>query len=206
MAHLGEQHGGRGGELGRLQHHGITHGQRRRDLPGQHQQREVPGNDLADNADRAISGKLLVHDLGPAGMVIEVPADQRNVDVAGFANRLAIVETFQHRKQAAVLLDLARHGVQVTRPAVATDRHPLFQRVGRRGNGLVDVRLVAVRDPGQAFSVGRIEGIEVLTRIGLPPLTADEMVQGTVAFLEPVTGPGRRFPAPVRIPSTRTGL
>ena len=39
-------------ELGRLQHHRVAERQRRRDLPGQHQQRKVPGDDLPDDADR----------------------------------------------------------------------------------------------------------------------------------------------------------
>ena len=38
--------------FGHLQHHGAARGQRRRELPGRHQQREVPGNDLAHDADR----------------------------------------------------------------------------------------------------------------------------------------------------------
>ena len=38
--------------LGGLQHHGAAGRQRRAELPGGHQQREIPGNDLADHADR----------------------------------------------------------------------------------------------------------------------------------------------------------
>ena len=38
--------------LGGLQHDGAAGGQRRRELPGRHQQREVPRDDLADDADR----------------------------------------------------------------------------------------------------------------------------------------------------------
>src|SRR5204863_6447651 len=38
--------------LGRLEHDGVPGGQRRRDLPGQHQQWEVPGDDLAGDAER----------------------------------------------------------------------------------------------------------------------------------------------------------
>ena len=35
-----------------LQHDGAAGGQRRPQLPGRHQQREIPRNDLADHADR----------------------------------------------------------------------------------------------------------------------------------------------------------
>ena len=40
--------------LGRLEHHAVARGQRRRQLPGGHQDREVPGNDLTDDAQRLV--------------------------------------------------------------------------------------------------------------------------------------------------------
>ncbi len=51
-ADLGEGERGQRRVFGRLQHHRVAGGQRRRDLPGQHQQREVPRDDLAADADR----------------------------------------------------------------------------------------------------------------------------------------------------------
>ena len=45
-ADLGESEGRERRELGGLDHHRIAHGEGRRDLPGQHQEREVPGDDL----------------------------------------------------------------------------------------------------------------------------------------------------------------
>ena len=38
--------------FGGFQHDGATRSQRRRDLPARHQQREIPGDDLADDAHR----------------------------------------------------------------------------------------------------------------------------------------------------------
>ena len=40
--------------LGRLQHHAVAGGQRRRELPDRHQDREVPRDDLADDAERLV--------------------------------------------------------------------------------------------------------------------------------------------------------
>lgn len=37
------------GLLGGLEHHGVTGGKHRRDLPGEHEEGEVPGDDLADD-------------------------------------------------------------------------------------------------------------------------------------------------------------
>jgi hypothetical protein len=87
--------------------------ERRRDLPGQHQQREVPGNDLADDADRRQPRELAVAQLRPARVVVEVARDERDVDVARLADRLAVVERLEHREQARVLLHLARDRVEV---------------------------------------------------------------------------------------------
>ena len=39
-----------------LQHNGAACRQRRRQFPGRHQQRKIPGNDLADDADRLAHG------------------------------------------------------------------------------------------------------------------------------------------------------
>jgi hypothetical protein len=59
-------------------------GQRRGDLPGQHQQREVPRDDLAGHPERprrrAVPGVLQL--VGPPGVVEKVRRDQRDVDIA----------------------------------------------------------------------------------------------------------------------------
>jgi ParB family chromosome partitioning protein len=57
LADLGEEQRGQRRGLGRLEHDGVAAGQRRGDLPGEHEQREVPRDDLADDAERArVSG------------------------------------------------------------------------------------------------------------------------------------------------------
>src|SRR6478672_94784 len=45
-ADVGEEQGRQRRRRGRLEDHGVPGGERGRDLPGQHQQREVPGDDL----------------------------------------------------------------------------------------------------------------------------------------------------------------
>src|SRR5579872_1851365 len=74
---LGEGDGSDGGELRRLEHDSVTGGQRRGDLPGEHEQREVPGDDLADDAERAHIGQLVREELRPASVMIEVAGDER---------------------------------------------------------------------------------------------------------------------------------
>ena len=60
---------------------GVAHRQRGRDLPGEHEQRKVPRNDLPDRADRLIVRKLGLHELRPTGVMVEMASDQRHVEV-----------------------------------------------------------------------------------------------------------------------------
>ena len=67
VAHqLGPHQNARRGLLGRLQHHAVARGQRRRQLPGGHQNGEVPRNDLPDHAQRLCEmvGHRVAVDLG----------------------------------------------------------------------------------------------------------------------------------------------
>ena len=50
--------------------------------------------------------------------MIEVPRDERNVDVARLANRLAVVHALEHGEQPRVLLNAARERVEVPRARV----------------------------------------------------------------------------------------
>ena len=49
---VGEQERRQRSRLGRLEDDGVPAGERRRDLPRQHQEREVPGDDLRGDAER----------------------------------------------------------------------------------------------------------------------------------------------------------
>ncbi len=132
-ADFGEGQRGQRRELRRLEHDGVARGQRRRNLPGQHQQRKIPGNDLANDAARRVSGKFLMQQLRPAGVVIEVADDQRNIDVAALANRLAVVHGLEHGEAAGVLLHGPRQRVEIASSRVRSERLPFWQS-GARGS------------------------------------------------------------------------
>ena len=74
----------------------LLEGHRR---PGEQHQREVPGDDGADDADRLPVRHLGVHELCPAGVVIEVPDDHRNVGVPRLSDGLAIVQSLDDGDQ-----------------------------------------------------------------------------------------------------------
>ena len=90
------------GRFGRLEHHAVARAQRRGQLPGRHQDREVPGDDLTDHAQRFLDviGDRVVVDVAQgaflrphaAGEVAEMVDRQRDVGVERLADRLAVVD------------------------------------------------------------------------------------------------------------------
>src|SRR4051794_25391858 len=98
------------GRLGGLEDDGVPAGERRRDLPREHEQREIPRDDLAGDADRARAPvrKGVVELVGPAGVVEEVRRGEREVDVARLLDRLAAVERLEDGELARALLEKAR--------------------------------------------------------------------------------------------------
>ena len=113
-----------------------------RDLPREHQQREVPGDDLPGDAERprlAVRERVLEL-VGPARVVEEVRRRQRQVDVARLADRLAAVERLEHGELARALLQDPRDSEEVlgalarrqVRPAVLERLARGARRRGRR--------------------------------------------------------------------------
>src|SRR5262249_7167965 len=104
--------------LGWFQYDGAPRGQSRPPLPGLHQQWEVPGDDLADNAKRFMPGiaekrpsdgdRLAVNLVGPAGVVAVALDGERQVRGLCVAKRFAIVERFQGGQIFLVLFDQVR--------------------------------------------------------------------------------------------------
>ena len=112
VADLREDHRRQRREFGRFQDDGVAHRQGGRDFPSEHQEREVPRDDLAANAERLRVGQFLVHQLRHACVVVEVADRQGHVDVAALADRFAVVEGFHDGQKAAVFLHQARDGIE----------------------------------------------------------------------------------------------
>ena len=83
---VAEEEGGEVGGGRRLEHHRVAHGKSGRDLPREHQHGEVPRDDLADDAQRLPARHCGLHDLRPAGVVVEVADGERDVGVARLAD------------------------------------------------------------------------------------------------------------------------
>ena len=170
--------------LGRLEHDRVAAGERRRDLPREHQQREVPRDDLAGDAERARAAvrERVLELVGPARVVEEVRGREREVDVARLLDRLAAVERLRDRELARALLDQARDPEQVLRPLGRAQRRPaVLERAARRLHREVDVAGAGERHLGEVL-LGRGRGRrEPLARSRRDLLAADEEA---VALLE----------------------
>jgi hypothetical protein len=83
-ADLRERQRGQRRRLGRLEDHGVAAGQRGGDLPRQHEQREVPRDNLAGHAERTRRGAIsrVLQLVGPARIVEKVRGGERDVDIA----------------------------------------------------------------------------------------------------------------------------
>ena len=111
-----QHHDAHGRLLGGLQHDAVAGGERGSELPHRHQDREVPGDDLADDAERLVEviGDRVVIDLGDraflgahaAGEIAEVIDGERNVRSHRLADRLAVVERLDHGEQLEIALHL----------------------------------------------------------------------------------------------------
>ena len=155
--------------LGRLEDDGVAAGQGRAPLPRLHQQREVPRDDLADDADRLMAGVaeiwpldgdgLAVVLVGPAGVVAIGLDGQRQVGVERIAVGLAVVERFQSGQLLFVLLDEVGELVQQPAALGGADLGPgaFLERLAGGLDGEIDVGLVALGDLADGFAGGGVE-------------------------------------------------
>ena len=140
--------------LGRLQHRRAAGADRRRELPRRHQQRVVPRDDLAGDADRLAqreAHRVVGHrdhvavDLGgQAAVVLEAGGDVGDVEL-GFDDRLAGVARFELGELVGAvahdLRQLEQHAAAVLRGGVLP--RALVERRARGLHGAVDVGGVA---------------------------------------------------------------
>ena len=174
--------------LGRLEDDRAAGGERRGDLPHRHQQREVPRDDLAADADRLAAGvgedvgqrvgvRLAGDPRRPAGVLVQVADRALDVDGARQRDRLAVVERLHLGELVGVGLDAARRGGRI-RAALGRGHLAPRRVVGERGaRGLdraVDVLRAALGDRGDRLAVGRVDGLERRAVGGGYPLAVDE--------------------------------
>src|SRR3954468_412441 len=121
-----------------------------------------------------------------------MPGDQRHVDIAGLANRLSVVERFEHGEEAVMFLYRTGERVQIAGPAVAADSPPLRLGLPRGAYRAVYVRGTRLGEPSQRLSCRGIERLEGLGSRRCP-LAGDEQPKGPAVLLQPGLGRCRRF-------------
>ncbi len=176
LHHLGELEGREGRRLGGLQHDGVARGEGRGQLPRRHQERKVPGDDLATDAQRVGTARTrqgVLQLVGPSGVVEEVGRHERDVHIARLADRLAPIHRLQNRKLAGLLLDHPPDPVDVLRPLFSGQVAPV-RLVRRPGgpDGLVNDGFVSEPHLCDRLLRGRIDRREVLVRV--PERAVDE--------------------------------
>ena len=162
--HVAEEQSGQRRRLGRLEHDGVARRERGSDLPREHQQREVPGDDLAGDAERLRRAvrKGVLELVGPACVVEEVRGGERQVDVARLLDRLAAVQRLEHGELARALGEDAGDPEHVLRALGAGQLRPAPERFARRRDGVVHVGRARLRDLGERLLVAGRDRREVL--------------------------------------------
>ena len=158
------------GLFSKFKHDGTAAGKCRSQLPGGHQEREVPGNDLGDDAywfpqgvgvKIGTSGErqtLARYLRGPAGHITEHIDGKGNVGDARYGIGFAIVEGFQFGEFLKVLL---KQIAELPKQAPALRRRhtgPCAVVEGTTGckDGEVDILFFRFRDVGEHFASGGI--------------------------------------------------
>src|SRR6202040_670824 len=175
----------RGGLLGRFEHDGVARGQCKRELPGGHQDREVPRDDLADHTERLMEviRDGVVIDLGQRtllrpdspGKIAEMIDGQRQVGGQRLPDGLAVVPRLGQGQRLQVLFDAVGDLVEDVGAFGGGRLAPLRRGGVGRIESLVDVGVVRAGHFAERLSGHGCRILEVLTAHRRDPFTADEV-------------------------------
>src|SRR5713226_4449794 len=168
-----------------LQYDGVTGCQSGSNLPRQHEQWEIPWNDLTHNAARRVSRKFQLEQLGPARVVIKMPSYQGDIDVTALTNRLAVVQGFENRKPARMFLHLPGQCIEIARTRMRSEGLPRRQSAPRSLHRAVDVCSRSLCHRCEFFARGRISGVEIGSRRGRLPRAVYEMSEAPSVTVQP---------------------
>ncbi len=175
-----------------LQYDGTSCREHWPELPGRHQQREVPRDDLRDDADRLPArirvilrvrrvwhrerNRVALDFRRPAGHVVEQIRRQRHIGGACHTDGLAIIERLELRELLEVLQDQIADPPENSAALRRRQARPgtLVERLAGRRHGQIDVGLLAIGDMGDHLFGGGIEDLEGATGTGVLPTAADQ--------------------------------
>ncbi len=174
------------GLLSGLEHDDVAARQGGPELPGLHEQRKVPRDDLTDYADRLEAGIAEVvpvdrdgapmHFVRPSSVVAVARNRERQVGSERDAIRFAVVEAFQAGQLVRVFFDQV--GQSVHQLSTFGSRHfaprPLLEGLAGRLYRSIHILLVGCSDLADFFTRGRVNRGKGLAGGRLRPPVVDE--------------------------------
>ena len=172
--------------LSRLDDDSAADGDRRGDLPREHEKREVPWDDLTANTDGLLLdvvegvgggvGDTALDLVGPAAVVSEAACAHADVDL-GHVKGLAVVERLNGCEEVEVLLEQLRELDEELSSVLWGLLPPwALEGLAGRGYGNVDILLGGLLDLADDLLVRWVVDLELLAVNGLHPLVVDETV------------------------------
>jgi hypothetical protein len=125
---------------------GVTRGERRGNLPREHEQREVPRDHLCGDAERTgVRPEAGIVELVRPACVVEEPrCHEWHVDITALLDGFAVVQTLRDGEFASTLLDEPCDAKQVLAPVGAREAAP-GAIVGFSGCGDRSIHILRIR-------------------------------------------------------------
>ena len=217
---LGGVEGAERGLFGGLENDDVAAGDGRANLPGPHEEWEIPWDDLRADTDLdgllSVSGfckdmvgltdrflpgvvkslSIRLNDLAvnlvcPAAVISKASGAHTNVDF-GHAERFAIVQGFNRCEEFEVLFKQICQVHKVFSSLLIGDLTPCgLKGFAGNGDGVVDIFFCGFVDFADSFLGGGVDGLESLAILTLDELVVDEAVKSRSACgLEALVGRG----------------
>lgn len=170
--------------LSGLHDNSVTGGEGGADLPGKHEKREVPGDNLTANTERLLPGVVegvggnidgLALDLiGPTAVVADGANNGANI-ATGHGDGLAIVERLNSGEEIEVLLDQVGELEEVDTTLLGSDLAPdTLESLAGSGDGNIDILLGGLVDGADDLLGSGVDDLEGLLLDTLDELVVDE--------------------------------
>lgn len=173
-----------GGLLSSLEDNDVTGSDGRSNLPGPHQKREVPGDDLTTDTNGLVAGVgkrlrvgvngLAVNLIGPATVVAKAAGGGGNIALS-HGEGLAVVKGFNSSQDVAITLEEVGQLDEEAATFGGSDLAPLTLEGGACClDGIFDIILVRLLDGYNRLLVGGVDGLKSAATLSLDELIVDE--------------------------------
>ena len=112
-----------------------------------------------------------------------MPLRQRHVNVARLADGFAVVQHFQHRKEAGVFLQQTRNRIEHPGTPVTAQLLPAGLCLAGRADGVVHIGLAGLAEAGQHLARGRVLAVETVG--GRGKAAVDELAKAAALIDDP---------------------